>query len=98
LSETGLNHDVVVVVVDGIVVAAAPVVLVAAAAPVVLLVASVAADVAVFDVLVTDTVWHQERLMRSDVIKLFCPRFTDLGNKLECLSLANLFKLYKQTL
>jgi hypothetical protein len=85
LSETGLNHDVVVVVVDGIDVVAAPVVLVAAA-------------VAVFDVLVTDTVWHQERLMRSDVIKLFCPRFTDLGNKLECLSLANLFKLSKQTL
>jgi len=85
LSETVLNHNVVVVVVDGIDVAAAPVVLVAAA-------------VAVSDVLVTDTVWHQERLMRSDVIKLFCPRFTDLGNKLECLSLANLFKLSKQTL
>jgi hypothetical protein len=85
LSETGLNHNVVVVVVDGIAVAAAPVVLVAAA-------------VAVSDVLVTDTVWHQERLMRSDVIKLFCPPFTDFGNKLECLSLANLFKLSKQTL
>ncbi len=87
MSGTVLNHDVVVVVVDGIVVAAAPVVLVAAAVA-----------VAVFDVLVTDTVWHQERLMRSDVIKLFCPRFTDFGNKLECLSLANLFKLSKQTL